>query len=244
MKETTEEPKTKYAAKPLFTAIFVVLIATHSTAIFLWIAPSNPVSKAVNKPLRHYVQAWFQQAWSLFAPNPISVANYLEVRAVSPDMEEEEWISASDVELQGLHHNLLPTNAVNITHEVARNTYNAIDKLPKEDSKIFSWHYHSDAWERIESEITGNNASTVGLEKALDQDRAVTAYATQFLLAKGVLSENDLVQYRITKVKVPSFNNRLTKESEETVVFTSGRRPQTVLPGQDSAGFARALERF
>lgn len=221
-----------------------VVLGVHLAAMFLWISPRTPVTDAVDAPLRAYTLPMFQQSWSLFAPDPVHAAYYLEVRRVPQDLSETPWLSASAVELAGLHHHLLPTTATNITNKTASLANEALNALPDDHKALFTWHFHHDVQTRLISEGLDGQNPTTQFNRAMTVDRAVTAYATQFLSAQGQLVEGDLVQYRILRVSSPDFADRATQGVSQTVSFTSGRRPPEVLPGQDVEAFERALEAF
>ncbi|WP_435298423.1 DUF5819 family protein [Timonella sp. A28] len=248
----TDYPRTQEASPTptrkgprIFAGIIACAVAVHLAAMYLWITPRNPMSQAVYEPLSSYTLPMFQQSWSLFAPEPLSAAYYLEVRAVPQDLTESEWIDASQVELEGLHHNLLPTTATNITNKLASKVHRQILDLPDDQERAFSLHYHDDAWNRITEEALGvGSIAPYDFESALLTDQATTAYATQFLKAKGILQPGNLVQYRVYRVATPNFDQRAIENNTTSIIYISGRRPAVVLNGQDEAGFAQALKEF
>ncbi len=225
--------------------IAVVILAVHIFAMFLWIAPRNPLNQALDKPLRAYVLPMFQQSWSLFAPDPISAAYYLEVRALPQDLTETEWVSASDVELDGLLHNPLPSTATNITNKLATQFNDAFGKLPAEQQQIFTQGFAEDSWAEMgQQAISTSTSPSPDFTRALELDKAITGYATQFLKAHDLLPEGHLVQYRILRVAAPNFDDRHIAENTATISLSAGYRNQIVFDGQDEAAFARALENF
>lgn len=234
-----EAQKTKRPPRAV-TVVLVIVLGLHLLAMFLWISPNNALTDLVAKPLRAYALPWFQQSWSLFAPDPIKAGTYLEVRAVPEDYSESEWQTPSETELEGLHHNPLPPLSINTTNKLSEKAWGAYSALKEEDRTILTWNYHNDAWTRMAPELTGSPEAKV--DAALTYDEAITAYATQYLSATGNLNEGDYVQYRFVRVAVPSFNERLEKDNTTSITFTSGRRPQTVLATQDAEGFAKVLE--
>lgn len=245
MEEETPIQTPPQGAKLIFTVFILILLAVHLVAMFLWIAPSNAISNAVTKPLRAYALPVWQQSWSLFAPDPVHAAYYLEVRSVPQDLTETQWLDASATELQGLKGHLLPTTASNITNKLASGVHKAVNELTSEQNAFFTWNYHDNAWERMTADAFGEGSSANSqFVSAQKWDRAATAYATQYLQAQGVLSTTDFVQYRIVRIAAPGFDERATAENQRSVSFTSGRRPATTLPDQDQAGFQSALEKF
>lgn len=243
MTAQVDKVQAKPAAKPVFTVLLLLVLVVHIGAMFLWIAPSNALSKALSKPLTQYALPWFQQSWSLFAPNPIDAAYYLEVRAVPEGLSETEWVSASDVELSALHHNPLPPTATNVSNKLATGLHDSLQPLQETEREVLGWNFHHDVWTRIPQEIEKAGASpSPSLQHSLDLDQAITAYATQFLKAQGLIEDTDLVQYRISKYSVRAFDVRETTDNSEQIVFVSGRRSQEVLPHQDEQGFRKVLE--
>lgn len=244
--EEQESSKTPLpGARRAFTVVIMVLLAVHLLAMFMWIAPGNAISNALDKPLRAYALPVWQQSWSLFAPDPVHAAYYLEVRAVPDTLEDTAWIDASDTELEGLRGHVLPTTASNITNKLSSGVNKAVNDLSSELNAFFTWNYHEDAWNRMSTDAFGEGSTPSSqFTDAQLWDRAATAYATQYLRATQDLAETDFVQYRIVRIAAPGFDDRATAENSRSVSFTSGRRPQTVMSGQDEAGFRAALEKF
>ncbi|MFD2841742.1 DUF5819 family protein [Populibacterium corticicola] len=228
-----------------FASAAIVVVVCHIFAMYLWITPSNPLKDSVREPLRGYALPLFQQSWSIFAPNPVSSGYYLEVRAVDQSLEPREWVSASAVEIDGLYHNFLPPTASSVTSKLSLTAHDSYRSLSELEKEIFSWNYHVNTSQRLTSlaeERVGKVSSQ--FEKMVVLDTSLTAYATQFLKAKDRFIEDGYVQYRITKVTAPDFNERHERTNSEDVSFSSGRRAPVILYNQDEPGFARALEAF
>lgn len=257
---TKEERKRVFQRR--FAAIGIGVVALHVGAMYLWIAPENAMSRAVEPLLESYALPVWQQSWSLFAPTPVHSGFYLEVRAVPegtvldelptsqlptpPDSDDPlAWQDASAKELEGMQHNLLPSTAINITNKLASGVSEHVSGTSSNHQDAFSKDHTVEPWNSIsESVFSSPDQVTDSFNEALIWDRAATAYATQFLRATGSLSQTDLVQYQIYKVSAPPFAARKEQDPQRSVVFTSGLRPQTVIVGQDEPAFRQALESF
>lgn len=242
MPATTNYRSTEKRPHRAVTVALLALLGIHLLTMFLWIAPGNPLKNMVYEPLKSYALPLFQQSWSLFAPNPVSSALYLEVRAVPKDLSETEWVEASMTELEGVHHNVFPATATMTSTRLVDKAWNSFKKIDQSEQEILSWNYHHNAWERLGKRFEKTAESQVS--SSLVYDEALTAYATQFLLANDLIEEGQHVQYRFVSIAVPRFEQRREEDNKTSVTFTSGRRPQTVLQGQDAEGFARGLGNF
>ena len=63
-------PRTSYL---LLQGVLVTALVTHFTVVAFSMLPANPLSHQYKYQLHRYMDPWFSQAWTLFAPNPIAV---------------------------------------------------------------------------------------------------------------------------------------------------------------------------
>ena len=50
--------------------VIALVLSFHFAATALWVSPAAPLYDALAPVLNPYMQPFFQQGWSLFAPNP------------------------------------------------------------------------------------------------------------------------------------------------------------------------------
>lgn len=101
-------------------ALCVGLLATfaawHLTAVFLFVAPSNTVSKEQDHRLAGYINPEFEQNWKLFAPNPLQnnvrVQARAEIRRADGSREVTDWIDLTAMDLAGIRGSLLPSHTM------------------------------------------------------------------------------------------------------------------------------------
>jgi hypothetical protein len=104
----------------------------HLTAAFLFVAPSNTLSKEQNHRIRTYIDPEFEQNWKLFAPNPLQLNTHVQVRAevIQPDGSAEvtDWIDLTEMDLKGIRNSLLPShtmqNELRRAWDLYRNSHN------------------------------------------------------------------------------------------------------------------------
>ena len=75
----------------IFASVVMLGIAIHTVLVATWVAPSNQISQAIGHDrLTNYIQPFFTQNWSIFAPNPWSTDVIFEVRAAVTDPQTGE----------------------------------------------------------------------------------------------------------------------------------------------------------
>lgn len=83
----------------IFRFIIVVFLTIHFSILFLYQLPDNPIKQQYSKNLGCYVDPFFTQAWTLFAPNPINSNMSLLFRFQIFDSEirdTTEWVDISE----------------------------------------------------------------------------------------------------------------------------------------------------
>lgn len=221
-------------------AVLLGVVAAHVAATFLWVQPATPVRNALAGPLTSYMTPMFQQNWSLFAPNPVQDQYLLEVRGVRADLSTTPWLTPSADELAGLRRSVLPGRDVRLTAELSRSASQAVGALPDAARGYVGWSYHHDAPTRLRDAMAATDGGTVtpAMRTALDYDEVLTAYATQYVLARAPQEVVAYVQYRIVRQTATGYYGEDRGTTTREVTVASGRRPLTTVAGQDAAGFA------
>jgi Family of unknown function (DUF5819) len=90
-------------------------IAWHLGTIFLYNAPANAISQRYQSEINGYVNPEFEQNWQLFAPNPISVNDDVEVRVqtltADSNRPQSPWINLTAQDIAHIRDNPLPSHA-------------------------------------------------------------------------------------------------------------------------------------
>lgn len=119
---TAEEPDTvrsRPARVVLAVATFAVaaLVAVHLAMTFLYVAPTNVLSRQYTSTVQGYMAPEFVQNWKLFAPEPLHTNTRVEARAElrGPDgsVTTSEWIDVSAQDIDDTRYNLVPSHTRN-----------------------------------------------------------------------------------------------------------------------------------
>jgi hypothetical protein len=115
---TAEEPDT-VRSKParVLVSVAAVLVAVavvvHLAMMFLWVAPTNVLSRQYSSTVKGYVQPEFIQNWKLFAPEPLHTNVRVEARAELRDGGTSEWINVSAPDIDDTRYNVVPSHTRN-----------------------------------------------------------------------------------------------------------------------------------
>lgn len=232
----------------IVAGILATALAGHLLATVVFVGPDNSARDSWEEPLESYMEPFFQQSWSLFAPKPIGTERALYVRAWYDDDRPTEWVNVSELEIEKTTtHNLAPSRAGRVTFKLASRIGRQHARLTNAEQEALASHYHHDAWERLEDRMLGmEDHSPAGrLSYVLRYDKTITAYATQFAYARwGENSGLRYVQFKTEERQVTPFADRHLDTEEPPRVREFGRRPLFEFDGQDRESFAAAIERF
>jgi len=109
MSETIEKQSPTVAISVVLGA---VILALHTFAITLYNAPPNPLSVAYREALVRYVQPYFTQQWSLFAPDPLDEDVVVLARFRTARDSQTAWYDLSSSFLDSVRHNPLTSVAL------------------------------------------------------------------------------------------------------------------------------------
>lgn len=119
---TAEEPDTvrsRPARVVLAVATFAAaaLVAVHLGMTFLYVAPTNVLSRQYESAVKGYMAPEFVQNWKLFAPEPLHTNTRVEARAElrRPDgsVTTSEWIDVSAQDIEDTRYSLVPSHTRN-----------------------------------------------------------------------------------------------------------------------------------
>ncbi|MEU2625422.1 DUF5819 family protein [Streptomyces sp. NPDC007157] len=86
----------------------------HLGAVFLHVAPANPVSRRYSRQVDAWVYPLFEQNWRLFAPNPDSVNRQVLARtahtASHGPMRVGPWVDLTAMDRAAVEHNPFPSH--------------------------------------------------------------------------------------------------------------------------------------
>ncbi|WPR68076.1 DUF5819 family protein [Glutamicibacter protophormiae] len=107
--------------KKISVPIAFIIISIHFSAVFLHVAPLNPLSQQLNRFTQSWTQPFFAQNWQLFAPDPASSDIGLLVKGSHDGTEMGNYLDLSTPQLERKYHNLLPDNMHYTVSGVAHN---------------------------------------------------------------------------------------------------------------------------
>ncbi|WP_166355451.1 DUF5819 family protein [Phytoactinopolyspora limicola] len=256
MSDTKDGQRAAVHVPPLARGIaffLVGLLGIHFLMTFLWNAPDNPVKEALREEVNGYIQPFFQQNWSLFAPNPVSSESELLLRArtedpVTGDIRTTEWVSPTQLEWSVVRGNPAPSRVSRLSANMHRRLNSAWNRLNDEQKEIVADDYEDmDVWTPLADDLIeaqgGQTSSRVAT--IVRADRVASGYSTQ--VARALWGDDVVaVQFRLQRTPVPSWEDRFEPEPEEPhrIYREFGWRPVLVNDGQDDGAFARTLLRL
>ncbi|MFC5667067.1 DUF5819 family protein [Kitasatospora misakiensis] len=122
MAESTDPPPVRRAwsapARVVLGASAALLITATGLflgAVFLHVAPANPLSRQYREQVDGLIYPEFEQNWKLFAPNPLqqNVAVDARVRTASADGEARvhDWVGLTAQDIAAIRGNPAPSHA-------------------------------------------------------------------------------------------------------------------------------------
>lgn len=235
-------------------AFFLVgLVGLHFAVTFLWNAPASPIKDAVRSDVSSYMLPFFEQNWSLFAPNPVNAEDEFLVRARVADpqtgeIETTDWRSATELEWRLVHHNPAPSRASRLSSNLHRRMNTLWNRLSDEQQEIVARDYVTTGeadWERLADDLAAAEGAETSsrVEDFISAERVGAGYATQFAKAMWP-GEVTAVQYELRRTPVPRWRDRMAPPPEAPEFSTRefGWRPPLTDDDQDESLFAATIE--
>ena len=95
-------------------ALCLATAIVHVALVFLYVAPSNTVSRLYQRQINAWVYPYFEQDWRLFAPDPQSVRQQVSARtsATPPggSLRPGDWIDLTAVDDTAVRHDFFPSH--------------------------------------------------------------------------------------------------------------------------------------
>ncbi|WP_317698178.1 DUF5819 family protein [Aeromicrobium sp. REDSEA-S32_B7] len=134
-------------ARPLPRGVRRVLVAVavaavaHTMVVALWILPDNLVTEQVSgRWLDAYIEPFFEQSWSVFAPIPKRGTIDLEVRGRDGDGWTSPWVSLTAPERDQIRYSLAPSRSALLTQTLAGSLNGAYGALSDDQRDVVSQH--------------------------------------------------------------------------------------------------------
>ncbi len=226
-----------------------LVLSFHFAATALWVAPAGPLYHALAPVLNPYMKPFFQQGWSLFAPNPHQGDSDILVRARWTDgstgkLRTSDWIDVTRREESGILHNPLhPRSDVDTGPDgLSQNLTDDRDSLTDDQASICERDYSHSGWDQLLADLSAQKgADRDWLESYVRDERVAAAFATQYAYAWWG-PDVEAVQIRLKYTPVPNFEDRADKDTQpESVLTYFGWRPTVVFDGQSQKYFAETV---
>ncbi|WP_157983822.1 DUF5819 family protein [Nesterenkonia muleiensis] len=236
----------------LLTIPVLAVVLIHTLFIGLWVAPSTPAREAIGQDtVRNYVVPWFDQSWSIFAPNPRSTAITFEVRAWVQDPETSEefstqWHELVDHEDDLIRGNPFPPRTSLMVRRSANHLHTSTNDLNEEQVEIANRNVLDDLYSDLREELmeVTSTATSQQVHRHIRADSIATDLASGFAW-NAWQDQGDLlyVQFRTSIRSVPEYHSESGASLDEALAteMTYGWRPITQLDDQQISLFAEYL---
>ncbi|MCU1404077.1 MAG: hypothetical protein JWQ43_380 [Glaciihabitans sp.] len=230
-------------ARLLVIAVCLVL-GWHFLATYTWNATANATREVIGQEtLNSYMLPMFGQSWSVFAPNPGSVNQSLEVRAqvTSGDVTSTtEWYSLTDrAAREDIQLHLIPSRMYLNDFILANRYYDAFMAIDVEARDTAGSSYVTDTWpDQLQGDLLAklNVDSSAAVDTFIKYERSTVNLASEVAHARwgdGVTA----VQVRVLKTPVVPFAERNTNASTTVSYFVDGWRFPTYVDELDQGTF-------
>ncbi|ARW08906.1 DUF5819 family protein [Bacillus atrophaeus] len=120
----------------------------HFMIVILNVMPMNPISNKYKKEISEYMEPLFVQNWHLFAPDPVSHNESIQVKVGFEGESKSDWIDITTPMIEEMHKNYFsPLN------RMARISTGIISELTSEDELVIDYRKKLEESEREEEKI-------------------------------------------------------------------------------------------
>lgn len=237
-------------------AILGIVLGWHLFATFVWDSGNVPVQNAVGtEKLRPYMVPMFNQAWSVFAPNPEFADARVLFRAKLKDKSDGKEtvtdfvnISQHDID-NAVRYHPIPSKMIINSFGLAAFYANDFATLSAEQKKIFGKDFLGPSWpENLKTTLAqAPDAKPAGAYTGMSaDDRSLVMLSTN--IAQALWPEKELVgiQTQHFQQNVPNFEDRGTDKRSAPSTITSGWRSPLAVSGIDPSvyqDYAKGLPR-
>lgn len=190
------------------------LAAVHSFLVMLWVMPTNPFRDAVGaQNLSNYINPYFEQSWSVFAPVPRRGGENVVIRAYIGDITKLDgkltpWYDVTTDEDSRTKYLVNPSRFHSATRRLGGNINSAIGGFNNVQRRLVTGNYVVTPLSELGKNLSkANTAGVVGLanvQEYIRNEDMLSRYATMYATArwgKGVT----MVQFRVGHRFVPAY---------------------------------------
>lgn len=239
-------------AARIVAVIVALVVAWQFVATFAWNSSQTALTSLITlKALDAYMTPWFQQNWSVFAPDPVDANLSFDVRAkVSTDgtAHETGWYTVTDADItRGVLHKIVPSRDYLTNFQLVDDLYTAFDALPSSAQKVVAAQQTSPDWvPAVRGALVKDGVTTADAQNFSRYEdsayRLATAVAdVRWGAASGAADARiSGVQVRLRSAPVRPFASRALGPSTTYSYFVDGWRAPLSIPDVN-LGVIRAL---
>lgn len=195
----------------------VAVAVVHSLIIMVWVMPVNPFRDALGQQrVASYINPYFEQSWSVFAPTPRRGGENVVIRAFvgkpgSKTGHLTEWFDITADEDQRIKYLVNPSRFHSATRRLGGNVNAAMAKFSVTQKRLVAANFVTTPRSELDKYLNKVNrlgdAGKLNIIGYLRNDEMLTRYGTMYATArwgKGV----SLVQFRVGHRTVPNYSKR------------------------------------
>jgi len=95
-------------------AVCFTVAVVHVLMEFLYVAPSNTISRQYSQQINAWINPYFDQNWQLFAPDPQSAAQQVSARTAVAGphgaLQAGEWVDLTAIDEAAVRHDVFPSH--------------------------------------------------------------------------------------------------------------------------------------
>lgn len=199
-----------------------VLIMVHSFLIMVWVMPVNPIRDAVGQQrVAAYINPYFEQSWSVFAPTPRRGGENVLVRAYYGKLEGSketdglvtDWFDITADEDRRITYLVNPSRFHSATRRLGGNINSGVSSFNANQRKLIAGNYapspRSELAANLASVNTNGPVGQANIDAYIRNDEMLTRFATMYATARwgdGVTA----IQFRVGHRSVPNYSVRKT----------------------------------
>lgn len=197
-----------------------VLASVHSVLIMIWVLPDNTLRSAVGPDrLRSYVNPYFEQSWSIFAPTPLRGGENVQIRAYVGDYKAgtgkaTQWYDITAKEDDKIEYLLNPSRIHSTTRRLGGDMNSLVIKLNKNQRFLVQGDYvgspqtdmdKPDLKKDLLKANTGRSPDIIA--SYLRTDEVLTRFVTLYATARWGKNVTE-IQFRVGHRLVPNYSVR------------------------------------
>jgi hypothetical protein len=208
----------------LVVLALALVVMLHGVLVMIWVMPVNPFRDAVGQQrLSSYINPYFEQSWSVFAPTPRRGGENVRIRAYIGEPGAKngtvtEWFDITTDEDARTKYLLNPSRFHSATRRLGGNINGAVGKFNAVQKRLVAASFVDTPRSELEKLIRANNTAGYGglvnADDYLRNDEMLTRFGTMYATARwgdGIT----MVQFLVGRRTVPAYALRNKIELED-----------------------------